>query len=122
MLKYRYAWEFLSQTIVYADADVSRRAMLCGVLDPSLHVAELDDAENLLTGVTLAGVAIAQRAAEEDHSLTDGKAGPLNVPEPRFVLVSHTHRCAPHPTKQLKRSTTSSPWQALTPTAMKPGT
>lgn len=74
MLKYRHAWEFLSQTIVYAHADVSRRAMLCGVLDPSLHVAELDDAENLLTGVTLAGVAIAQRAAEEDHSLTDGKA------------------------------------------------
>ena len=55
--------------------------MLCGVLVPNLHVAELDDAENLLTGVALAGVAIAQRAAEEDHSLTDGKAGPLNVPE-----------------------------------------
>ena len=55
--------------------------MLCGVLVPNLHVAELDDAEDFLTGVTLAGVTITQRAAEEDHSVTYGKAGPPNVPE-----------------------------------------
>ena len=65
MLKYRHAWEFLSQTIAYADADVSRRAMLCGVLDPNLHAAELDDAENLLTGVTLTGLAIAQNGPQK---------------------------------------------------------
>ena len=39
VLKYRHAWEFLSQSIAYADAVVSRRAMLCSVLDPSLHLS-----------------------------------------------------------------------------------
>ncbi|MFO6451017.1 type I restriction endonuclease subunit R [Corynebacterium amycolatum] len=81
VLKYRHAYEFLSQIIAYADADVSRRAMLCSVLEPNLHVTELDDAEDFLTGVTLAGVAIAQGDVEEDHSVTDGEADPLKVPE-----------------------------------------
>jgi len=90
VLKYRYAWEFLSQTIAYADADVSRRAMLCSVLAPNLHITELDDAENFLTGITLAGVAIAQRAAEEDQSVTEGKADPLNVPE-STVRIGEPH-------------------------------
>lgn len=53
MLKYRHAWEFFFQNIAYADAVVSRRAMLCGVLAPNLHVSELDDAENFLTGINL---------------------------------------------------------------------
>lgn len=81
VLKYRHAYEFLSQIIAYADADVSRRAMLCSVLEPNLHVTELDDAEDFLTGVTLAGIAIAQGDVEEDHSVTDGEADPLKVPE-----------------------------------------
>ena len=42
MLKSRHAWEFLSQGIAYADAVVSRRAVLCSVLAPNLHIAELD--------------------------------------------------------------------------------
>lgn len=121
VLKYRHAYEFLSQIIAYADADVSRRAMLCSVLEPNLHVTELDDAEDFLTGVTLAGVAIAQGDVEEDHSVTDGEADPLNTClNSRFASVSRTRRCAPPSTKRLKRSTTSSPWQALTSTAMKP--
>ena len=47
------------------DADVSRRAMLCGVLAPNLHITELDAADNLLTGVTLAGVAIAPNGPQK---------------------------------------------------------
>lgn len=81
MLKYRHAYEFLSQIIAYADADVSRRAMLCSVLEPNLHVTEDVEDEDFLTGVTLAGVAIAQGDVEEDHSVTDGEAAPLKVPE-----------------------------------------
>ncbi|HCT3315606.1 TPA: type I restriction endonuclease subunit R [Corynebacterium striatum] len=81
VLKYRHAYEFLSQIIAYADADVSRRAMLCSVLEPNLHITELDDDEDFLTGVTLAGVAIAQGAVDEDYSVSDGETEPLNVPE-----------------------------------------
>ena len=81
VLKYRHAYEFLSQIIAYADADVSRRAMLCSVLEPNLHVTEDVEDEDFLTGVTLAGVAIAQGDVEEDHSVTDGEADPLKVPE-----------------------------------------
>lgn len=79
--KYRHAYEFLSQIIAYADADVSRRAMLCSVLEPNLHVTELGDAEDFLTGLTLAGVAIAQGEVEENHSVTDGVPDALHVPE-----------------------------------------
>lgn len=65
VLKCRHAWEFLSQSIAYADAVVPRHARLCGALAPNLHIAELDDAENLLTGVTLAGVAIAPNGPQK---------------------------------------------------------
>lgn len=81
VLKYRHAYEFLSQIIAYADADVSRRAMLCSVLEPNLHITELDDDEDFLTGVTLAGVAIAQSGVEEDYSVRNSELEPLNVPE-----------------------------------------
>lgn len=81
VLKYRHAYEFLSQIIAYADADVSRRAMLCSVLEPNLHITELDDSEEFLTGVTLAGVAIAQGEVEENHSVTGGESEALQVPE-----------------------------------------
>ncbi|WP_438802211.1 type I restriction endonuclease subunit R [Corynebacterium striatum] len=81
VLKYRHAYEFLSQIIAYADADVSRRAMLCSVLEPNLHITELDDDEDFLTGVTLAGVAIALSGVEEDYSVSDGELEPLSVPE-----------------------------------------
>ena len=39
--------------------------MLCGVLAPNLHITELDAADNLLTGVTLAGVAIAPNGPQK---------------------------------------------------------
>ena len=81
VLKYRHAYEFLSQIIAYADADVSRRAMLCSVLEPNLHITELDDSEDFLTGVTLAGVAIAQGQVEEDHSVNGSESEALQVPE-----------------------------------------
>ncbi|MFW9233791.1 type I restriction endonuclease subunit R [Corynebacterium striatum] len=81
VLKYRHAYEFLSQIIAYADADVSRRAMLCSVLEPNLHITELDNDEDFLTGVTLAGVAIAQSSVEENYSVSDGELEPLNAPE-----------------------------------------
>lgn len=81
VLKYRHAYEFLSQIVDYADAEVARRAMLCTVLEPNLHITELDDGEDFLTGVTLAGVAIAQSAVDEDYSVSDGESEPLNVPE-----------------------------------------
>lgn len=81
VLKYRHAYEFLSQIIAYADADVSRRAMLCSVLEPNLHVTEDVEDEDFLTGVTLAGVAIAQGVVEEDHRVSDTEPEPLKVPE-----------------------------------------
>lgn len=81
VLKYRHAYEFLSQIIAYADADVSRRAMLCSVLEPNLHVTENVEDEDFLTGVTLAGVAIAQGEVEEDHRVSDTEPEPLKVPE-----------------------------------------
>lgn len=81
VLKYRHAYEFLSQIIAYADADVSRRAMLCSVLEPNLHITEVDDDEDFLTGVTLAGVAIAQSGVEEDYSVRNSELEPLKVPE-----------------------------------------
>lgn len=81
VLKYRHAYEFLSQIVDYADAEVARRAMLCTVLEPNLHITELDEDEDFLTGVTLAGVAIAQGAVDEDYSVSDGESEPLNVPE-----------------------------------------
>lgn len=81
VLKYRHAYEFLSQIVDYADAEVARRAILCTVLEPNLHITELDDDEDFLIGVTLAGVAIAQGAVDEDYSVSDGESEPLNVPE-----------------------------------------
>ena len=55
--------------------------MLCSVLEPNLHVTENVEDEDFLTGVTLAGVAIAQGEVEEDHRVSDTEPEPLKVPE-----------------------------------------
>lgn len=55
--------------------------MLCSVLEPNLHITEVDDDEDFLTGVTLAGVAIAQSGVEEDYSVRNSELEPLKVPE-----------------------------------------
>lgn len=71
--KYRHAYEFLSQIVAYADAEVSKRAMLAAVLERNLHFSEYDDEdEDFITGLSLAGVAITQNEIEVDRSLTDG--------------------------------------------------
>lgn len=79
--KYRHAYEFLSQIVAYADAEVSKRAMLAAVLERNLHLSERDDEdEDFITGISLAGVAITQGETEVDRSLTDGGDGALKVP------------------------------------------
>ena len=71
--KYRHAYEFLSQIVAYADAEVSKRATLAAVLERNLHFSEYDDEdEDFITGLSLAGVAITQNEIEVDRSLTDG--------------------------------------------------
>lgn len=79
--KYRHAYEFLSQIVAYADAEVSKRAMLAAVLERNLHLKEIDDEdEDFITGIALAGVAITQNEMEVDRSLTDGGDAALDVP------------------------------------------
>ncbi|PAT13863.1 restriction endonuclease [Corynebacterium sp. NML 120412] len=79
--KYRHAYEFLSQIVAYADAEVSKRAMLAAVLERNLHLSEHDDEdEDFITGISLAGVAITRGEAEVDRSLTDGGGEALKVP------------------------------------------
>ena len=79
--KYRHAYEFLSQIVAYADAEVSKRAMLAAVLERNLHMSERDDEdEDFLTGLSLAGVAITQNETEVDRSLTEGGDEALKVP------------------------------------------
>lgn len=79
--KYRHAYEFLSQIVVYADAEVSKRAMLAAVMERNLHLSEYDDEdEDFLTGITLSGVAITQDQIEVDRSLTDGGDEALKAP------------------------------------------
>lgn len=79
--EYRHAYEFLSQIVAYADAEVSKRAMLAAVLERNLHLSEYDDEdEDFITGLSLAGVAITQNEIEVDRSLTDGGGEALKVP------------------------------------------
>ncbi|MCT2338585.1 type I restriction endonuclease subunit R [Corynebacterium sp. p3-SID1056] len=79
--KYRHAYEFLSQIVAYADAEVSKRAMLAAVLERNLHLSEHDDEdEDFITGISLAGVAITQGETEVDRSLTEGGGEALKVP------------------------------------------
>ena len=79
--KYRHAYEFLSQIVAYADAEVSKRAMLAAVLERNLHLSEYDDEdEDFITGLSLAGVAITQSDIEVDRSLSDGGTEALKVP------------------------------------------
>lgn len=79
--KYRHAYEFLSQIVAYADAEVSKRAMLAAVLERNLHLSEHDDEdEDFLTGIALAGVAITQGETEVDRSLADGGDEALKAP------------------------------------------
>lgn len=79
--KYRHAYEFLSQIVAYADAEVSKRAMLAAVLERNLRLSEYDDEdEDFITGLSLAGVAITQDEIEVDRSLTDGGGEALKVP------------------------------------------
>ena len=79
--KYRHAYEFLSQIVAYADAEVSKRAMLAAVLERNLHLSERDEDEDFITGLSLAGVAIIQNETEVDRSLSDGGGEPLKVPK-----------------------------------------
>lgn len=85
--KYRHAYEFLSQIVAYADAEVSKRAMLAAVLERNLHLSEHDDEdEDFITGISLAGVAITQGETEVDRSLTDGGGGEALKP-PTFEVA-----------------------------------
>ena len=79
--KYRHAYEFLSQIVAYADAEVSKRAMLAAVLERNLHLSERDDEDaDFLTGLSLAGAAITLGESEVDRSLTEGGDEALKVP------------------------------------------
>lgn len=89
--KYRRAYEFLSQIVAYADAQVSKRAMLCVVLERVLHVGGDDSGgEDFADGITLAGVAITEQQRAVDRSLnqvdqSDGDVSALKAPD--FALT-----------------------------------
>lgn len=86
--KYRHAYEFLSQIVAYADAEVSKRAMLSAVLERNLHLSEVDDEdEDFITGISLAGVAITQGETDVDRSLTDGGGGGGALEVPTFDVA-----------------------------------
>ncbi|SDS09130.1 type I restriction endonuclease subunit R [Corynebacterium timonense] len=79
--KYRNAYEFLSQIVDYADPEVSKRAILCAVLERNLHLSDdPEDVEDFLTGITLAGAAVTQHETEADYSISEGE-GELNTPQ-----------------------------------------
>jgi type I restriction enzyme R subunit len=81
VLGYRNAWQFLSQIVDYQDPDLHRRAILATLLVRNLHVDgdEVDD--SYLEGVQLSGVKLVPASISEDHSLTEGSAAGIKMPE-----------------------------------------
>lgn len=80
VIKYRNAWQFLSQIVDYADFELHRRAVLATLLARNLHLDAADHDDSYLEGVQLTGVQLVPSAIEEDHSLTEGSDEGIKLP------------------------------------------
>lgn len=79
-IKYRNAWQFLSQIVDYRDADLHKRAILATLLSRNLHMTSEQYDDSYLEGVQLSGVVHIPSAIEEDHSLNEGSGEGINLP------------------------------------------
>lgn len=80
VIKYRNAWQFLSQIVDYQDFDLHRRAILTTLLSRNLHLDAKRHDESYLESVQLSGVQLVPSAINEDHSLTEGSHDGIKLP------------------------------------------
>lgn len=81
VFSYRNAWQFLSQIVDYQDPQLHRRAILSTLLARNLHLDGNDADDSYLEGVQLSGVKLVPSAINEDHSLSEGIADGIKMPE-----------------------------------------
>lgn len=81
VIKYRNAWQFLSQIVDYQDVDLHRRAILTTLLGRNLHLDQAQHDDSYLAGVQLSGVKLMPHAVEADHSLVEGSAEGIQLPQ-----------------------------------------
>ncbi|TVS23110.1 type I restriction endonuclease subunit R [Corynebacterium sanguinis] len=94
--KYRHAWDFLSQIVAYADPELSKRAILCAVLERNLTDSSQVAKEDYLDGIALTGVAISGSGQGVDESISKGSEDPLVSPsfEPKIGAAGTPMRAA----------------------------
>ena len=80
VLGYRNAWQFLSQIVDYQDPELHRRAILATLLGRNLHADGDDRDDSFLEGVQLSGVKLVPSAIGEDHSISEGSADGIRLP------------------------------------------
>jgi len=80
VIKYRNAWQFLSQIINYDDPAIHRRAILASLLARNLHLTPEDTDEDYLAGIQLTGVQVSPSSIAQDYSLTEGETGGMEPP------------------------------------------
>ncbi len=94
VIKYRNAWQFLSQIVDFADPELRRRALLTSLLARHLHLSEGEtEDDDYLAGVQLAEVAYIPDQVEQDYSLTSGADGTMEPPA--FGGMPKSGRSAP---------------------------
>ena len=81
LIKYKNAWEFLTQIIDYADIEIAKRAAFAMILGRNLKITDRPEEEDYVGGVTLSGVGLVPDRIEEDMALTEGSEEPLTSPE-----------------------------------------
>lgn len=81
LIKYKNAWEFLTQIIDYADIEIAKRAAFAMILGRNLKITDRPEEEDYVGGVTLSGVGLVPNRIEEDMALTEGSEEPLTSPE-----------------------------------------
>ncbi|MGN7136703.1 type I restriction endonuclease subunit R [Streptomyces pseudogriseolus] len=80
VLRYRNAWQFLSQIVDYQDPELHRRAILATLLGRNLRTDGNDYDDSFLEGVQLSGVKLVPSAINEDHSLSEGSSEGIKLP------------------------------------------
>lgn len=80
VLRYRNAWQFLSQIVDYQDPELHRRAILATLLGRNLHADGDARDDSFLEGVQLSGVKLVPSAIEEDHSISEGSGDSIRLP------------------------------------------
>jgi len=80
VIKYRNAWQYLSQIINYDDPAIHQRAILASLLARNLHLTPDDTDEDYLAGIQLTGVQVSPSSIAQDYSLTEGETGGMEPP------------------------------------------